>query len=121
MSVKAIRAATCVNEDSEWQIKEASVELMSAVLRENQINSEDIISVYYTLTPDLKSFNPATAARTELGWKDVPMICAQEAFIEEGLKFCIRALMHVNLKPDQKVQHIYLREARNLRADWCSQ
>ncbi len=118
--VRAIRAASTVEQDSVDEIKLVSVELIEQVILQNELLKEKIISIYFTLTHDLKSFNPATAIRESLDWNDIVMICAQEAYIEGGLEKCIRALIHVQIDGDKKVQHVYLGRAKSLRADWCT-
>ncbi|MDX1920160.1 MAG: chorismate mutase, partial [Candidatus Caenarcaniphilales bacterium] len=116
--IKAIRLATTINQDSPAEIRLAVKELLEAMLEDNNLKVEDIISVYFTLTPDVKSLNPATAVREQLQWNSVPMICAQEAFIEGGMQKCIRGLIHASFEEDKKVHHIYQREAKSLRMDW---
>ena len=60
---------------------------------------------------------PATAAR-QLGWLDVPLMCAHEIQVPGSLGFCVRILLHWNTdKPQQEIQHVYLHEARALRPD----
>lgn len=118
--ILAIRAATTVTSDSSKEIRQATAEMVKAVLLDNQLESKDIISVLFTLTHDLRSLNPATAVREELNWKDIVMLCAQEALIEGGLPFCIRGLFHIRAEKD-KVKHVYLNGAKSLRADWCNE
>jgi chorismate mutase len=79
---------------------------------------QDIASAWFTCTQDLDAVYPARAAR-ELGWLDLPMMCAQEMFVEGSISKCIRVLLHWNtsLAPE-KIQHTYLREAVRLRPDW---
>lgn len=116
--IKAIRTATTVDQDLPELIKAASVEIMSLMLETNQLKLENIISVFFSITPDLKSFNPATAVRENLDWTEIPMICFQEAFIEGGLPYCIRALIHVQNCPKPEIKHIYLHKAQGLRSEW---
>jgi len=115
----AIRAATTITTDSAEEVKQTSVEMAELVVTDNKLQLPDIVSVFFTITPDIKSFNPATAVRELLGWKDIVMICAQEAFIEGGLPLCIRSLFHVKSEVTKEIKHIYLNEAKKLRADWC--
>jgi len=69
------------------------------------------------MTEDLDQEFPALAAR-QLGWRYIPMICYNEITTPNGLKKCIRLLMYVNTtKPQEKIKHIYLKEAKNLRPD----
>ncbi|HEY9886629.1 MAG TPA: chorismate mutase [Vampirovibrionales bacterium] len=115
---KAIRAATTIKQDKAEEIRLATKELISAVMKENDLQSNDVFSILFSLTPDIKSLNPATAVREELNFTDISMLCAQEAFIENGLPFCIRAMFHVYVNENKQVQHIYKNEAKVLRADW---
>jgi chorismate mutase len=117
-ALKAIRAATSVPKDTAQEIRKACVELMDSVFLNNNLIPQNIISILFTLTPDLKSLNPATAVRQQMGLNEVAMLCAQEAFIEGGLPHCIRALIHIELEEGKAIQHVYLNEARALRADW---
>ncbi len=117
--LKAIRGATTVSEDSSNFIEEASSELMRLIIESNELLVEDIISILFSITPDLKSANPATAIRKSLGWTSTPMLCVQEAYIEGGLPRCIRALVHISSDKNKKLKHIYLNDAQTLRADWC--
>lgn len=117
MSIRAIRGATTVPVDSKEAIADAVVELLQAVLDQNQILEEDLISIFFTATQDLKSEFPATAAR-RMGLKDTPLICAQELDIDNSMPRTIRLIAHVesSLKKGE-IKHIYLREAISLRKD----
>ena len=58
-----------------------------------------------------------TAAR-QFGWLDVPLLCAYEISVPNGLPQCIRILLHWNTsKPQQEIVHVYLHEAATLRPD----
>ena len=51
-------------------------------------------------------------------YDDVPLLGAQEAAVEGGLPRCIRVLVHCYSERSRaEVQHVYLEEARALRAD----
>ena len=66
-------------------------------------------------TEDLDAEFPAAAAR-EMGWIDTPLLCTREIAVPKSLIKCIRILMTVNSSKSQKeIQHVYLREAVNLR------
>jgi chorismate mutase len=96
---------------------EAVVELVGELLRRNQIGTDDLVSVIFTSTPDLRSAFPAAAART-LGIGDVPLLCAQELDVEGALPRVVRVLAHVQLDvPRHEVAHVYLRGAEVLRQD----
>lgn len=115
--VRGIRGAITVTENTESDIIEATRELLVKIVQTNNVQKEDIVSVFFTLTPDLTAVFPAVAAR-ELGWTEVPLLCSVEADVQGAMAFCVRIMMHVNTELAQsQVKHIYLREARNLRAD----
>ena len=77
----------------------------------------DLASAVFSVTEDLDATFPAAAARN-LGWKLVPLFSALEIPVPGSLRLCIRVLLHWNTPMDQKeIQHVYLREAVNLRPD----
>jgi chorismate mutase len=72
------------------------------------------------MTTDLNAVYPAKAAR-QMGWSNVPLICAQEIPVPDGLPLCIRVLISWNTDlPQDEIKHIYLREAATLRPDIAS-
>jgi chorismate mutase len=115
--VRAVRGATTVAADEPALIREAVIELLEAVLDENDIVPADVISAVFTATPDLISEFPAHAARI-FGWTDIPLLCAQELPVRGALPRCIRVLMHAETRrPRSEIRHVYLREAVLLRSD----
>ncbi len=121
MAVRGIRGATCVDEDSPEQIVSATRELLEQILQSNQIDEfDEIVSALFTTTADLTSTFPAEAAR-EMGMHQVPLLCAAEIAVPDGMPHCIRVLLHVNTAKKQKeMVHVYLREAKKLRPDMNS-
>jgi chorismate mutase len=116
MRLRAIKGATAVAVDSARDICLATTELLQAMLEQNTIAVEQVISLMLTATPDLRSEFPARGAR-DAGWGDVPMLCAQEIDVPGALPRCIRVLAHVEVADEQCIRHVYLREARGLRPD----
>jgi chorismate mutase len=117
MQVRGIRGAISVNNDTPKEVLEATKLLLSEIVAKNDIRIKDIASIYFTVTPDLKSCFPAVAAR-ELGWNLVPLICSVEIPVDGSLAKVVRVLMHVNTtKNQEEIVHIYLREAVKLRPD----
>ena len=115
--MRAVRGATTVAADEPMLIREAVIELLEAVLDENDIVPADVVSAVFTATPDLISEFPAHAARL-FGWTDIPLLCAQELPVRGALPRCIRVLMHAETRrPRNEIKHVYLREAILLRAD----
>lgn len=114
---RGVRGATTVAADDREAVLKATRELLALMIRLNDIRSDDVASAIFTTTPDIVAVFPATAAR-QLGWLDVPLMCAHEMSVPGSLGHCIRILLHWNTdKPQQAIQHVYLHEARNLRPD----
>ncbi|TNY37631.1 chorismate mutase [Thermomonospora catenispora] len=117
MAVRAIRGATQVDADERDLILEATTELVSEVMRRNELTTDDVISVIFTLTPDLTAEFPALAAR-KLGFHEVPLLCASELNVPHAMPRVIRLMAHVETdKPRSAIQHVYLRGATALRLD----
>jgi chorismate mutase len=118
MPARGIRGAITVREDSPEAIREATRDLLLAILEANpSLRPADIASVFFTVTEDIRSAYPALAAR-ELGWGEVPLMCAREIPVPGSLPECIRVMIIWNTELSQKeIHHIYLREAVQLRPD----
>ena len=115
----AIRGATTVDVDEATVVREATAELLRRIVALNALKSTDIISVLFTVTPDLRSAFPAHAAR-ELGWTDVALLCTMEIPVPGAIARCIRVLLHVETStPRERLRHVYLRGARALRPEWA--
>lgn len=92
-------------------------DLLTAILERNGLGADDLISVWFTATPDLHSDFPAAAAR-KLGIVDVPLICAQELDIVGAMPRVVRILAHVECDlPKSEIAHVYLGAAATLRKD----
>ncbi len=116
-SVRAIRGATQVAEDTPQAIAEATTELLRAMLADNRLVEGAVVDAIFTTTPDLRSAYPAAAARA-LGWHDIPMLCVQEMDVTGALPMVVRVMLHAELPmPRKDVRHVYLRGARALRPD----
>lgn len=116
-TVRALRGATTVDEDTVGQVSNRVQELIAAMLERNQVDKDQLVSILFTATDDIHSMFPATAARA-CGLGDVPLLCARELDIEGGAPLCIRVLMHIATdKTRQELHHIYLEGAQGLRDD----
>lgn len=117
MPIRAIRGAIQIDADIPELISDGTRELVMAVLEWNGLRAEDVVSVLFTMTPDLRSIFPAVAAR-EAGMVAVPLICAQEIDVSDALPRIIRLLTHVESRlPRSSIRHPYLRGAAALRPD----
>ncbi len=120
-AVRAVRGANKVEKNSSDAVLKATRELLDSMVQENNIRVEDIISVFFTLSPDLNAEFPARAARS-MGWTEVPMLCAVEIDVPGALSSCLRVLMHIySPLTVTEVKHIYLGETVKLRPDLCLQ
>jgi chorismate mutase len=117
MAVRAVRGAIQVDRDDRDEILTAVADLVAAVLTRNEIEPDDLISVVFTATPDLRAEFPAYAAR-QAGIGTVPLLCATEIDVPGALPRTIRLLAHFDSsKAKSDVRHVYLRGATALRTD----
>lgn len=115
--VRGIRAATSVDENTPEAIRVATKELLEKIVEVNDLNTEDIVSIFFTVTKDINADFPASSAR-ELGWTYVPLICATEIDVPGSLPMIIRVLVQTNTTKSQKdIKHVYLKDAVKLRKD----
>ena len=116
-SVRAVRGATTVDEDTAPAITERVVALLRQILERNGLDEDDIISILFTATDDIVSTFPATAARS-MGLGAVPLICARELAIVGSVPRCIRVMLHVTTERSRHdIHHVYLEGAHGLRDD----
>lgn len=116
MTTRAIRGATTCAVDGAPEICAATGELLTRLLEDNHLSLSQVISLWLTVTPDLRSEFPARGAR-DAGWGEVPMLCAVEIDVPGALARCIRAMVHVDLQSEQRLTPVYLHGARELRPD----
>lgn len=117
IAVRALRGATTTDSDTPEQIAERTVALLEAMFERNDVGHDDLISIWFTVTDDLVSAFPASAART-IGLGDVPLLCAREIPVPGSTPRCIRVLAHLTTpKARQDLHHVYLEGAVGLRDD----
>ena len=117
MACRGVRGATTVTADDRDEILLATRQLLALMIRQNEIDTEDLASAQFTVTKDLQAEFPALAAR-QLGWLEVPLLCGYEITVERSLPRCIRVLLLWNTEKTQsEIQHFYLHEAIKLRPD----
>ncbi|MDI3407319.1 chorismate mutase [Streptomyces cavernicola] len=117
MAVRAVRGAVQLERDDAQHMDEQVGALLTEVLERNGLTQDELISIWFTATPDLHSDFPAAAARN-LGITDVPLICAQELDIAGAMPRVVRLLAHIESdRPRSEVAHVYLGAAAALRKD----
>ena len=117
MILQAIRGATTCLENSSGSIEKAVKELVSQLIKRNELEPSQIISVIFSVTNDLNACFPAAVARKQKGWEKVALLDCQQMFVDSDLENCIRILAHVYLPQETIPQHTYLGKASMLRPD----
>ena len=117
MMMRGIRGAITVDRDDAAAIVDATKRLLTDMIARNDVAIDDIASVLFSLTPDLRAVFPALGAR-EMGWTHVPMLHFCEIDVPGSLERVIRVLMHVNTSRSiDAIEHVYLDGAVVLRPD----
>jgi chorismate mutase len=112
----ALRGAISVEDNTEPAILGATRELVQTIMERNALAPEQMVSCVFSATADLDAQFPAVAAR-DLGLSRVPLLCTREIDVPGALPRVIRVLLHYYAAPDHTPAHVYLRDARTLRAD----
>ena len=117
MTVRGIRGAITVSENTINDIIEDTKILLTKMIAENDIDQTEIVSIFFSITKDLNATFPARAAR-QMNLTHTPLLCFHEIRVPDGLEKCIRILMHVNSdKSIEDIEHVYLEKAASLRPD----
>lgn len=117
MAVRAIRGATTVDGNTGEEVAWATRELMEKIIAENGLETDSMISILFTTTPDITAMFPAAAVRA-MGICDVPLLDMAAPDICGALKLCVRVLVHAETeRKKSEIKHIYLKGARKLRPD----
>ena len=115
--VRAARGAIRVPEDSVEHVFAATERLLTAMFERNGVDPDDIVSVFFTATEDLRSAFPAEAAR-RMGLGRVPLMCAQEIPVRGSMPRVVRILMHFHsVRGLDEIAPTYLDGAESLRDD----
>jgi chorismate mutase len=116
--VRGLRGAITVSQNSAKAIAEAVSELLDVLETQNHLDSTEIVSVTFSVTPDLDAIFPAAAARRRPGWEQVPLLDVQQMQVANSLDHCIRVLIHLNTPMSQNaLRPVYLRRAAQLRPE----
>ena len=115
MTTKGIRGAITVDFNTVEALREATLELLSTMIKENSIDIAKISHVIFTTTSDINAAFPAKFARTELGFDNVAMMCFHEMDVENAIQMCLRILIVLNCEENFTPKFVYLKGASNLR------
>jgi chorismate mutase len=123
--VLGVRGAICLSLDEPEAVRRASNRLVNEICAMNGLAEEDIVSIVFSVTPDVKSANPAACLRRN-GFSHTPLFCVQEAAFEGSMARVIRVLLTAEKslsrgtslgKARRAAVHVYLDGAEALRPD----
>lgn len=117
--VRALRGATTIEKDTPEHITERVGDLLAALFDRNGAGPEDLISLTFSVTADVRSMFPAAAARRLYpGLADVALMDYQAMAVEGSLPRCVRLLAHLYTERSKaELRHVYLEGAQALRPD----
>ena len=117
MRVRAARGAIVVAVDEADRVLDATGRLLGALIEGNAVERDDLVSILFTVTDDVRSVFPAEAAR-RMGLGTVPLLCAREIPVTGSMPGVVRVLMHFHsARSLDEVVHVYMDGAESLRDD----
>ena len=117
MAIRGIRGAITVENNTKEDILKETTTLLQDMMSQNDLDIDEIASVFFSVTQDVTADFPAVAARN-LGLIHTPLLCLTEIPVPKSLASCIRILIQVNTeKKQQEMIHSYLKKAASLRPD----
>lgn len=115
--IACIRGANTVENNDREEMLKATREMLEAIMADNGLKIEDIVSITFTATKDLDAVYPAVAAR-EIGITQAALMCVQEMYVAGSLEKCIRVSVMTECSLCQKnAKHVYMGRAVKLRPD----
>lgn len=112
----AIRGATGALNTAR-DIEERVATLHDAMLARNGISEDDVVSIIFSITPDLTSRNPAAALRQSGRASKIPLFCTAEPLTDDAPASLIRVLVHYHAPINHTPTFVYLNGAQSLRPD----
>lgn len=117
LKLVGLRAATTCAANTTQAIQVAVRDLIDALVEENDLSPQHIVSVTFSVTADLNACFPAAMARQRPGWDGVALLDCQQMAVQGDLERCIRVLAHAWMPPNREPIHPYRGEAQRLRPD----
>ena len=93
--------------------------LYDELLAQYNVAYPDIVSVIFSVTPDLDALNPAAGLRSYGRAAEASLFALQEAAIRGGLERTVRVIIHCYLDEGAGLRHVYRNGAEVLRPDRC--
>lgn len=114
MAVRAVRGAIQIDKNREKFIDDGVIRLVRTIIENNEIDSNNIISIIFSQTKDITAKNPAAALR-KIGFIDTPLFCTEEPDVIGSMERIVRVLITAETERDLKP--VYLEGAKKLRRD----
>lgn len=114
-----IRGATCA-ENTEESISRNVGELCRSLFERNSLRSENLVSIQFSVTPDLDALNPATALRncdTGLDTSRTALFCSAEPCVKNMLPRAVRVMISAYMPRGFSPEAVYINGAQVLRPD----
>jgi chorismate mutase len=108
-------AVCCANHPDDIELRVA--QLYDALMVNNGLSEADVVSLIFSVTPDLTARNPAAALRKSGRGENLALFSVQESVADGGLPGVIRVLVHCYAAEGAKLRHAYLNGAEILRPD----
>ncbi|AEC01778.1 chorismate mutase [Parasphaerochaeta coccoides] len=116
----ALRGAIQVEHDVPEDVDNAVKRLFSELLLVNAIDETDIGMIFFTMTSDLHSRNPAASLRKFFPKvSTTALFCMQEAEIDGMLEKVIRILIVTTYPLGRHGENVYMDGARVLRPEFA--
>ncbi len=114
-NILSVRGATTISSDSKIEVEDKTTNLLNTIIDSNNINKNNILFIIFSTTDDIKSYYPATVARTKLNLNNTALFSTEEPNINGSLKNCIRILLVYKDSNNKLPKYIYQEGAKNLR------
>ncbi len=102
-----------MKEDSPEEIEKATNLIMDKIYSLNFIKDEEVVSVIFSLTKDLRAMNPVTIFRRSD--HNVLLMCFQEADFEKPPEKVLRVMILVERNMKSKIVNVYENGADTLK------
>ena len=114
-NILSVRGATTISSDSKNEVEDKTTNLLNTIIDSNNINKNNILFIIFSTTDDIKSYYPATVARTKLNLNNTALFSTEEPNINGSLKNCIRILLVYKDSNNKLPKYIYQEGEKNLR------
>lgn len=119
-----LRGATTISENTEAEIENASIELFSEIIKLNNIDLDNILSIEISCTKDINKAYPGKFIREHFKLNHIAIMHFNEMEVDKTLNgyipLCIRFLIWADLRNTNN-KFVYLKGAKKLRKDLLSE